>query len=356
MTTLEEMPAIKLLNIFALSTFAILLCSLAPSHTLALSVRSDHLPRQLANHHGVAKKKRATKRCRPRSSSLPPASESTSTPPKNTNTPKVDLSPSSTSSPASVETKPPTTTPTGSGKLGIAWAMGNDGRISIIAASKRVKMFHLWAATIPDAVKKTGIPVSIMLWGTSQGRIDEFNSVVKPGYASHLFGFNEVNEPLQANLGTDAAVSAWYTYIRPRADEGYTLGSPVTSSNPNGFTWMTEFFQKCGGDCHVDEVMIHWYDVKFVDLKAYVEKWAGFGKPLRLTEFACQNFNGGDQPSMDEIWAFTEQAIKYLEGNGDILSYAPFGFMDDLYNVATTNKLLTNDGVSNLGWAYLNGT
>jgi len=51
---------------------------------------------------------------------------------------------------------------------------------------------------------------------------------------------------------------------------------------------MTEFLNTCGADCHVDEMAIHWYDVKFVDLKAYVDKWAGFGKPLRVTEFACQ--------------------------------------------------------------------
>jgi len=191
LTTLEEMPAIKLLNIFALSTFAILLCSLAPSHTLAVSVQSNHLARQLANHHGVAKKKRATTRCKPRSSSLSPVPESTSTPPKDTNTPKPDPSPSSTSSPASIETKPPTNTPTGPGKLAIAWAMGNDKRIALLAASKRVKMFHLWTAQIPDAVKATGIPVSIMLWGTSQDKIDNFIKFATPGYASHAFGFNE---------------------------------------------------------------------------------------------------------------------------------------------------------------------
>jgi len=69
--------------------------------------------------------------------------------------------------------------------------MGNDKRISLIAASKRVKMFHLWTAQIPDAVKATGIPVSIMLWGVAQDKIDNFLQYAKPGYASHAFGFNE---------------------------------------------------------------------------------------------------------------------------------------------------------------------
>jgi hypothetical protein len=349
------MPAIKLLNIFALSTLAVLLCSFAPSQTLALSVRSNHMARNLPNHHGISKKKRGNKRCRPRSSNLPVSSTSG---PKPTNTPKDDdpkPTSSSSSPPDPVETKPPTNTPSGPGKLAIAWAMGNDKRFALIIAAKRVKMVHLWTAQIPDIVKASGIPVSIMLWGTSQDKIDNFVKYAKPGYASHAFGFNEVNEQSQAATDPDTAVSVWYKYLRPLANQGYTLGSPVTTSNPNGFPWMTEFFKKCGGDCHVDEVPIHFYDVKFEDLKAYINKWAGFGKPLRLTEFACQNFNDGPQPSMDEVWSFTEQAIKFMEGDDRVLSYAPFGFMDDMYNVANTNRLFSGDGLTDLGWRYANG-
>lgn len=58
---------------------------------------------------------------------------------------------------------------------------------------------------------------------------------------------------------------------------------------------------------------------------------------------------------MDEVWSFTVNAINYMEGDGRILSYAPFGFMDDMYNVAYTNKLFTSDGLSDLGWRYVNG-
>jgi len=364
------MSTARLFNIFALSTLAIVLCSFAPSQSLALSVQSNHLARQLPNHHGIAKKKRGTKRCKPRNTSSSPKPTSTpktdtsnSTPPKdnngtsNNNTPQNDPSPtsSSTQPPQSVATKPATNTPSGSGKLAIAWAMGNDKRISLLSASSRVKMFHLWDSEIPSAVKDTGIPVSIMLWSTAQDKVDRFLSFAKPGYASHVFGFNEVNEPTQAYTSVGDAVSAWYKYIRPLANQGYTLGSPSTTSAPDGYTWMTDFFNQCGGDCHVDEVAIHWYDVKFEDFKTYINKWAGFGKPIRITEFACQNFNGGAQPSMDQIWQFTDQAITFLEGDGQVLSYAPFGFMDDMYNVNTADRLFTSTGLSDLGWKYING-
>jgi len=363
------MSASKLLNIFALSTLAILLCSFAPSQTLALAVKPNHLARHLPSHHGIAKKKkRDNQRCKPRSSGVP---SSSSPPPANTpasdgsnnnnygnnydttnNTPVS----SSTSPPASVSTTPPTTnTPSGPGKLAIAWAMGDDKRISFLTSSPRVKMFHLWDVQIPASVQNSGIPVSIMLWGTDPSRISNFLQYAKPGYASHAMGFNEVNEPTQSNIDPASAVSAWYQYLKPLASQGYTLGGPSTTSAPNGFDWMTTFLNQCGADCGLDEMLIHWYDVKFEDFQTYVNKWAGFGKPIRITEFACQNFNGGAQPSMDDIWSFTNQAIPWLENNPQVLSYAPFGFMDDMYNVTPNDCLFTPDSLSTLGWSYVNG-
>ena len=312
------MSTSKLLNIFALSTLAILLCSFAPSQTLALAVKPNHLARHLPNHHGIAKKKkRDNQRCKPRSSGVP---SSSSPPPANTptsggsndnnnnnynnNTPVS----SSTSPPASVATNPPTTnTATGPGKLAIAWAMGDDKRVSFLTSSPRVKMFHLWDCQIPASVQNSGIPVSIMLWGTDPTRISSFLQFAKPGYASHAMGFNEyvklfrsfirslelinfprVNEPTQSNIDPGSAVSAWYQYLKPLASQGYTLGGPSTTSAPNGFDWMTTFLNQCGADCGVDEMQVHWYDVKFEDFQTYVNKWAGFGKPIRITEFACQ--------------------------------------------------------------------
>jgi hypothetical protein len=129
------MPAVKLLNIFALSTLAVLLCSFAPSHTLALSIQANHLARQSPNHHhGIAKKKkRDTQRCKPKpSTSSPPVPASSpydspapslsSTPGSPANFNAGDVTPTSTT-PNSVQTNPPATS-SGTGKLAIAWAMG----------------------------------------------------------------------------------------------------------------------------------------------------------------------------------------------------------------------------------------
>lgn len=49
---------------------------------------------------------------------------------------------------------------------------------------------------------------------------------------------------------------------------------------------MGKFKDQCP-DCKFDLVAIHWYGVEFEDFKSYVNKWAGFGKPLSITEFGC---------------------------------------------------------------------
>lgn len=191
LTTLEEMPAIKLFNVLALSTLAILLSSFAPSQTLALSLQSNHLARQLPNHHGISKKRKRGTQCKPRSSSTP-APVPTSTPLQDytslsSNSPQNDPSPSSTQSPNPVATN----ASNGSGKLAIAWALGDDSRVQILLAAPRVKMFHLWDANIPSALKASNMRTSIMLWGIDQQRISDFVAAAKPGYTDYVFGFNE---------------------------------------------------------------------------------------------------------------------------------------------------------------------
>ena len=356
------MPA-KLLTTFALSALAILLCSFAPSQTLAISVQAHNkLARELPNHHRIVKKKkRHNTGCRPRptSSCVPPsdtpAPQPTNPPEQGDDTSTSPLPPSTTTSTDPPSTSP-TNTPSGPGKLGIAWAMGDDERVKILLASPRVKIFHLWGVDIPDKIKKSGIPVSIMLWDLSEDHIKRFDESATPGYATHAYGFNEVDIVGQANMDVSSALGGWRDHIRPLAERGYILGSPCTSSAPRGFDWMIDFVQQCGPDCHIDEMPIHWYDVSLDGFKEYVKKWHdAFKKPLRITEYAFQNFNGGDQLSMAQVLEVTEGAIRWLEEDERVLSYAPFGFMDDMSGVNENNRLFSDDGVNELGWHYLNG-
>ena len=203
------MSASKLVNLFALSTLAILLCSFAPSSTVAVSIHANHQARHLPNHHGIAKKKKKRDTCKPRpSSSSPPASSPTpgdSSDANNgdnsnpTSTPSSSVTPSSTPVSSTTTTSyTPSSTSTGNsgpGKLGIAWALGDDPRIQILLTASRVKIFHLWDVVIPSTLQNSGMPVSIMLWDTSQDRINNFVQYAKPGYATHAYGMNEYVNP-----------------------------------------------------------------------------------------------------------------------------------------------------------------
>ena len=129
----QEM-AVKLFNLIALSSLAIIACSFAPSHVVALSIDSSpNYARHLGHHHAIAHKKRAdSKRCKPRpvSSSSPPVSKPT--PPKQDQpAPKpATTKPASTPAPAA----PPASA--GKGKVGLAWANGDDGSLKNFVTSK----------------------------------------------------------------------------------------------------------------------------------------------------------------------------------------------------------------------------
>lgn len=50
---------------------------------------------------------------------------------------------------------------------------------------------YTWTAEIPEGLSNYGIQGIPMLWGGDSGRISAFQNTVKPGYASHVAGFNE---------------------------------------------------------------------------------------------------------------------------------------------------------------------
>ena len=83
------------------------------------------------------------------------------------------------------------------------------------------------------------------------------------------------------------AVGAWNAYLQPLANEGYQLLAPVTSSNPDGYTWMQQFLSQCQG-CSIAGMPVHYYGTDANEMISYIEQWAGFGYPILVTEFACQ--------------------------------------------------------------------
>jgi hypothetical protein len=225
-----------------------------------------------------------------------------------------------------------------------------DEPATLSLVSGKAKYVYNWDALTVN-VGDSGLTYVPQLWGYP--KIDNFNNYIAQGLSSpYVLGMNEPNEPGQSNMNAADGAALWKEHIEPTKALGYQLITPATSSNPNGLTWVTDFMNACQG-CTFDKVAIHWYDTDIEAFKTYVNKWHDtFGKPIWITEYACQNFryDGTPQPNNDEIWNFHVQAAEWLKGVDFVEVAMPFGFhRNNLLNalgVEDGNRLLSSDGNS----------
>jgi len=140
---------------------------------------------------------------------------------------------------------------------------------------------------------------------------------------------------------------------------GKKLVSPATTNAPDGMDWMDRFFAACGGDdmCGVDVIALHWYDTDVQRFKDYVTSWKKYGKPIWVTEMACENFSGtGSQCDEGQIWDLMVQTTTWMKADPQIEKYFWFGTFRDMTNVNPENCLMDPDtGKPNgLGDYYIN--
>jgi len=357
------MAVSRLLNLVALSCVALFLCSFSAQPVAALSSPDSLvLPRHMARGHGAiaAKRKRAankSKRCKTRPTSSDTSSSATSTTSSSSSS-SVQAQPTTSSSSSKPKATPAAAPPSvsvnvaggSSGKFALAWPNGD----SWLSNWKGASMLYTWTPACPDSAKSLGIGCAPMLWGWNQ--VSQFQSTVKAGYSNIAMAINEPNEAGQSNMSPESGAQLWQTYVEPLRNEGYELVSPVTSSNPNGFVWVQNFLKACNGNCNFDKIALHFYDTTFQKFQDYVNKWhtAFPDKKMWITEYACVNFNGGDQPSDSEIADFHHQAAPWLNSLDFVEFYMPFGAMLGMDGVDPANQLMKSDGTPNdLGWFYL---
>jgi len=262
------MAALKLLNLLALASLALLACSFNASPANALSLESHGIRRASRSHSAILKKKRQT-RCRNRPEEPAP--------------PPADAPP-----PAEAPPPPPPSgggTGIGGGKAGIA-TLVTDGNVLKNLKSWKSGFIYTWSAWVPDAARDLGIEGAPMLWGDKS--IDEFARLVTPGYARVALGFNEPNEPSQANMNPWHAADVWRQYLDPLKNQGYKLVSPACTNGPSGISWMHDFMGACGG-CQIDAIGTHFYGTEAQGLIDHLNAvHDAFGRNIWLTEFACQ--------------------------------------------------------------------
>jgi len=354
------MAIIKLFNLVAVTALALFVTSFAPTPVDALSGRSQHLNRHIA-HEAIAKRKRdAPKRCKPRPSTSLAASSThstshTSTHPHSSSTakaapaaqtPKADPAPSSGGSDFS-------STHNGPGKVCLAWPNGPNNLDNFL--TENVKALYTWSPDGPSKGDLHGVDFFPMLWGDRQ--VTQFENDVKGG-GDFILGFNEPNESGQSNMTPQHGCDLWHEHMEPKVALGYKLISPAPSSRPNGLDWVKSFLQCCS-DCHVHGIAVHWYDMSASKLQTYLESFhnAFPNMPIYLTEYALQNFNGGAQATMDQIWAFHQEMGPWINSQDWMALHCPFGFMTDMQGVNPLNQLMDNNGnPTPLGSMIINNT
>jgi len=189
------MAVSNILNLLALSSLAVFLCSFVATPANALSLDTSY---HVARHHvALAKAKRSpsAKRCKQR----PATTTSSSTPAKDPTT----SSSTPTATPTKVSSQPAAALAQVGAKLvshGLAattllWHTGPQGRPLGVSLLSAFVLLHLnllyslytWSAYLPS--KTYGLQGIPMLWGPD--KIGEFQKLVKAGYATIAMGFNE---------------------------------------------------------------------------------------------------------------------------------------------------------------------
>ncbi|KAF8665819.1 hypothetical protein AX16_000262 [Volvariella volvacea WC 439] len=382
------MAAFKILNLLAVSSLALIVCSFSAVPVTALSAENGHAVRHFRPHEVMLKKKRdpQSRRCRPRPSSsaeVPTAQPTPEVPPPQPTPPPESNPPDNNNNngggsdnggdnnntggdsntggnngdtgndqPAPSPPPPPSSGNTGR-KVGIAWPINDDVALSHMKTDK-VGPVYTWSPWIPQGARSLGYETVAMLWGDKQ--IADFQRLVQPGYADVILGFNEPNQHDQANMSPEHAAAVWRQYIDPLKDYGMKLVTPACTNAPDAIDWYNRFFQACQG-CTFHAMATHFYGTSADQLIAHLQQYHDlFGLPLWLTEFACQDFSGrNQQASRDEIFAFMRQVKDFMDSTPWVEKYFAFGAMHDMYNVNPLNQLLAPNGYpTDLGYMYIN--
>ncbi|KAF8893565.1 glycoside hydrolase [Infundibulicybe gibba] len=241
-------------------------------------------------------------------------------------------------------------------KAGLAWPNGNTVDITQFQQTAKISWYYTWS---PGSVK-TNLEFVPMLWGPKS--VGDFSSQINQSISENnvkaVLGMNEPQEAGQSNLTPEAGAEMWKTYLEPLRAQGVRLGSPAPSSAPSGKTWLQAFLTACAGNCTVDFIALHYYDINATQFVQYLQDFHNvFQRPLWITEWACQNFNNASRinfngPECDpsDAASFLSQTQSFMDASDFVERYAWSGAMRG----TGSDALLDTSGVlTSLGKQYI---
>jgi hypothetical protein len=242
-------------------------------------------------------------------------------------------------------------------KRGIAAKVAPSAAFAPTATSPGIWWSYNWYSRPPGGGDPS-IEFVPMIWGGGS------LSQTIPSSSKYLLGFNEPDLAKQSNLTEQEAAAYWPSLEAKASPLGIPIVSPAVSyctpvdggagqcTEPtvtDPYTYLKNFLADCQG-CKVDYIAVHWYNCDLPSLRGYIDGdgnfpgFVQFGKPIWLTEFAC---NGTATVAQQK--AYMQEAVPYLESNPNVMRYAWFSAND------IPSALLTNsDGsLTDLGQTYV---
>lgn len=196
---------------------------------------------------------------------------------------------------------------------GLVNAPATCGDVDALAASW---YYTWWHDPVCDATSAEFVPMLWTDWCRDGRECAALPSQLEARGASVLLGFNEPDSREQADLPVSVAVDRWAVL----SATGLRLVSPAVQNTVTGRAWLSSFMASVHErGLRVDAIAVHWYGACNVpDLMATLDVYAGYGRPLWLTEWSCRH---ADEEANAR---FVEAALPALRARGDVERVAWF--------------------------------
>ncbi|KAF7312412.1 Glyco-hydro-cc domain-containing protein [Mycena indigotica] len=185
-----------------------------------------------------------------------------------------------------------------------------------------------WYDWSPNPSKQgQAMPVP-MLWGggnadgTDASRLAKFKTISQA--PQYMLGFEEPDCAAgggSAGMSVSEGVSKWEQYIAPFKAKGTKLGSP-SMCHQAAETWLKQFSKQISTDW--DFTNIHVNKNNMAGVRADLDHYASYGKPIWVSEFACVDDSTGFEPCTDQgqINKFISDIVDLFESDGRVAAYA----------------------------------
>ena len=238
-------------------------------------------------------------------------------------------------------------------KRGIGITTENENLYLEKIESIGARWFYSWSITPPENLP-AGVAFVPMTWGKlCEDSMFKIGSVLRQGRADHLLGFNEPDQPDQADMTVSEALSAWPILM----ELNVRLGSPGCA-HPDR-EWMKAFMRGVTEQgLRVDFVTVHSYGGLNVNaLMKQLEKiYQLYGLPLWITELGVGDWKAKtraeNQYRPEQIVRFIEQLLPRLDDCDFVERYAWFPADQDDPALGPCAVFNTDGSLTTVGKTY----